>query len=214
LSGAPRSFPAPRLAGIYAIVDAALPVSPETLLEQLLRGGIKLVQYRSKSGVERARVRAMHARTQRSAAVLIVNDDLEAALEADGLHVGQEDLVEHDVSAVRARLGSRILGISCGTAAEACVAARAGADYLGVGPFAATATKLDAGPALGESGVREIVAASEVPVAAIGGIGLANLGAVARTGAAMAAIVSALALAPDPAETARELTARWNELRA
>lgn len=213
MSGAPRSFPVPRLAGIYAIVDASLPVLPETLLEQLLAGGIKLVQYRNKSGVDRSRVRAMHALTQRSGAVLIVNDDLEAALEADGLHAGQEDLSAHDVVAVRARLGSRILGISCGTAAEARAAVEAGADYLGVGPFTATATKLDAGPPLGESGVRDVVAASAVPVAAIGGIGLANLAGVARTGAAMAAIVSALGLAADPAAAAREFTVRWNELR-
>jgi thiamine-phosphate pyrophosphorylase len=213
LSGAPRSFSA-RLEGIYAIVDTSLPISPETLLEQLLAGGIKLVQYRSKSGVERSRVRAMHARTQRSGALLIVNDDLEAALEADGLHAGQEDLSAHDIAAVRARLGTRIFGISCGTVREARSAAQAGADYLGVGPFAATATKLDAGPALGENGVRDIVAACDVPVAAIGGIGPANLMAVARTGAAMAAIVSALGLAPDPRAAARELVACWNELHA
>ncbi len=154
----------------------------------------------------------MHARTRRSGALLIVNDDVEAALEADGLHAGQEDLAGLDVAALRLRLGARILGISCGTPDEARAAARSGANYLGVGPFAPTATKLDAGPALGESGVREIVGAASLPVAAIGGIGFENLAAVARTGAAMAAVVSALAFAADPAAAARELTARWKGL--
>ena len=61
--------------------------------------------------------------------------------------------------------------------------------------------------------MRDVVAASGVPVAAIGGIGLDDLPAVARTGASMAALVSALAGAPDPAVPARALAARWRELR-
>ncbi len=197
--------------GIYAIVDTALSPAPLELMVALLDGGIRLVQYRSKSGIDRALVRALHALARRNDALLVVNDDPAAALEADGLHAGQEDLAGLDVLALRARLGSRLLGISCGSPAEARAAALCGADYLGVGPFAATATKLDAGPPLGACGVAEIVAASALPVAAIGGIGPANLEAVARTGAAMAAVVSALAFATDPRAAARDLVAQWRE---
>ncbi len=212
MSDAPRSLFAPRLAGIYAIVDRALSSAPLDLFDALLAGGVRLIQYRSKSGVERELVRAMHARAQRLGALLIVNDDLDAALDADGLHAGQEDLAGLAMSDVRARLGPRLLGVSCGTPEEARAASRDGADYLGVGPFAATATKSDAGPPLGESGVRAVVAAASVPVAAIGGIDASNLAAVARTGASMAAVVSALAKAPDPVQAARELGALWSSL--
>ena len=214
MSSAPRSLFTPRLQGIYAIVDAATTRAPLELMRELLAGGIRLVQYRNKSAIDRATVRALHGLARRGGALLVVNDDLESALEADGLHAGQEDLAGLELRALRDRLGSRVFGISCGTIAEARAAALGGADYIGVGPFAATATKGDAGSPLGERGVAEIVAASTVPVAAIGGIGPNNLTAVARTGAAMAAVVSALALAPDPRLAARELVLQWRELHA
>jgi len=199
--------------GIYAIVDASLTSRPDDLLRRLLEGGIKLVQYRSKVGVDRSLVRALHAQTVRAGALLVVNDDLEAALDADGVHLGQEDIAGRELAALRARLEGRLLGISCGSAAEVRDAALGGADYAGVGPFAVTTTKPDAGPALGEPGVRAIVAAASMPVAAIGGIGLDDLPAVARTGAAMAAVASALSRAADPAATARAFITRWNEVR-
>jgi len=198
-----------RLRGIYAIVDGKTPPAALALLDAMLAGGVRLVQYRSKSGIDRTLLRAMLARTRARDALLIVNDDFEAALEADGWHAGQEDLAGADRAALRARLGSRVLGISCGTAEEARQAGRDGADYIGVGPFAQTQTKLDAGDPLGAEGLRTIVAASSVPVAAIGGIGLGDLGAVAATGAAMAAVVSAIAGAPDPESAAHDLVERW-----
>jgi thiamine-phosphate diphosphorylase len=95
---------------------------------------------------------------------------------------------------------------------EARAAQAAGADYVGVGPFAATSTKPDAGAAIGAAGVRAVVAATSLPVVAIGGIDATNLGDVAQTGAAMAAVVSALARAADPRATAAELVQRWNAL--
>jgi len=159
-------------------------------------------------------VRAMHARTQSYGALLVINDDLEAALEADGLHVGQEDLAACDAQSLRKRLGSRLLGISCAVPEEALVAESLGADYTGVGPFAATATKGDAGAPIGTAGVRSVVERTALPVVAIGGIALDNLAAVVRSGAAMAAVAGAIAHAHDPLEAARALVARWDELAA
>ena len=134
----------------------------------------------------------------------------EAALEADGWHAGQEDLAGHDVGALRARLGTRVFGVSCGVAEEARAAAAAGADYVGTGPFAVTATKGDAGPAIGIEGVRAVVLATSMPVVAIGGIDTSNLAAVKSSGAAMAAVVSALVRGGDPRAAAAQLIACWN----
>ncbi|MBD5635228.1 MAG: thiamine phosphate synthase [Candidatus Eremiobacteraeota bacterium] len=200
------------MSGIYGIVDRALTPAPLPLLEAMLAAGITVVQYRAKGGVERAVVRAMHVLTQARGALLIVNDDLDAALEADGWHAGQEDLEAYDPFLARRRLGARIFGVSCGVPDEARRAAAFGADYVGVGPFAATGTKADAGPAIGEAGVRAVVAATALPVVAIGGIDLANVAAVVRSGAAMAAVISAIVRAPEPGVAARELVERWREL--
>jgi thiamine-phosphate pyrophosphorylase len=200
--------------GIYAVIDRGLTGRPVELLEALLAGGVRVVQYRAKTGVELRVVREMLALTRASDAVLIVNDDFEAALEADGWHAGQEDLAGRDLREVRKRLGERWFGVSCGAAEEARRAEAFGADYVGVGPFAATATKLDAGPAIGAAGVRAVVEATRLPVVAIGGIDARNLDEVARSGARMAAIVSAFARSPDPRALAAELVMRWGAVAA
>jgi thiamine-phosphate diphosphorylase len=204
----------PPLSGIYGIVDAASTDDPVALLDAMLGAGIAIVQYRAKSGVSRAIVRALHARTAAAGARLIVNDDFEAALEADGWHAGQEDLAGRDVTALRGRLGDRLFGISCDDAALAQRAVRDGADYVGVGPFASTATKADAGRAIGSAGVAAVVRAMALPVVAIGGIDVHNLAEVAASGAAMAAVVSAIAKAPDPRAAAALLVRHWSELHA
>ncbi len=204
----------PRLFGIYGIVDAASTADPVALLDAMLAAGIGVVQYRAKAGIDRAIVRALHARTSAAGASLIVNDDFDAALEADGWHAGQEDLADRDVRALRERLGPRLFGVSCDDAALAQRARRDGADYVGVGPFASTATKADAGAAIGIAGVAAVVRATALPVVAIGGIDVSNLADVAASGAAMAAVVSAIARAPDPHEAAAALVRRWAELHA
>ncbi len=198
-----------RFSGIYGIVDRGTSPEPLSVLDAILAAGIAVVQYRAKAGVERELVRRMHARARAADALLIVNDDVEAALDADGLHLGQEDLALCDVSELRRRLGWRTLGISCGVPDEARSAEAAGADYIGVGPFAATGSKPDAGAAIGAAGVAAVVRATRLPVVAIGGIGPDEIPEVVRSGAAMAAVISAIARAPDAAEAARTLVRRW-----
>jgi thiamine-phosphate diphosphorylase len=82
-------------------------------------------------------------------------------------------------------------------------------DYLGAGPIFATTSKGDAGGPIGVNGVRVVVAATPLPVAAIGGITLASVARVRETGATMAAVISALAAAADPEATARAFVAAW-----
>jgi thiamine-phosphate diphosphorylase len=200
-----------RFQGLYVILDAETTADLERLLEAVLRAGVRLIQLRSKAGVDRALVRRLHRRTRASDALLIVNDDVAAALDADGLHVGQEDLALLAGTDLRALLGSRAFGISAATPEHVREAERLGADYIGAGPYILTATKPDAGAPLGDAGLRTVVAATSLPVAAIGGIGLPQLAAVAATGATMAAVISAVAAAPDPEAAARALVNRWAE---
>jgi thiamine-phosphate pyrophosphorylase len=201
--------------GIYAVLDSAVSEDLAALLDTVLRAGVRIVQYRSKSGTDRRLLSRLYMRARAADAVLIVNDDLDAACEADGLHVGQEDLAMLASDNLRERLGRRVLGISCATVAQALEAQRLGADYIGSGPYNATSSKNDAGSAIGEVGVRAVAQATCLPVAAIGGIGLADLESVARSGARMAAIISAIGkLEPGIAESAtRELVAQWARVR-
>ncbi len=205
-------MPHSELRGIYCIVDEDVATAPLALLDGVLAAGVRLVQYRAKHGVDRDIVLKMLGKTRSAGATLVVNDDLEAALVADGVHLGQEDLASLDAGSLRARLSDKILGISCSTVAEAHDAERIGADYLGVGPYAVTASKGDAGAPIGASGVNAIVTATRLPVAAIGGIEVAMLDDVVHSGARMAAVISAIARGPDARANARQFVERWNAL--
>ena len=198
-----------RLRGVYALIEPAARAAPVHYLDALLRGGVRLVQIRAKGGIATPLLRELVARIRAAGGIAIVNDDVEAALEADGVHLGQEDLAGLDLRAVRARLGARTIGLSCGTPAEARAADRRLVDYIGAGPIFATRSKSDAGGPIGVNGVRVVVAATPLPVAAIGGIGLESLPLVRETGAAMAAVISALAAAADPEATARAFVSAW-----
>jgi thiamine-phosphate diphosphorylase len=198
-----------RFHGVYALIDPAAHAEPAGYLDALLRGGIRLVQIRAKGGIAPGLLRTLVARIRDLGGTAIVNDDVELALEADGVHLGQEDLAGHDLQAVRARLGGRAIGVSCGTPAEARAVPPGLVDYIGAGPIFATSSKGDAGGPIGVNGVRVVVEATALPVAAIGGITLAAVPRVRETGAAMAAVISALAGAADPETAARAFVAAW-----
>jgi thiamine-phosphate diphosphorylase len=136
--------------------------------------------------------------------LFVVDNRVELALAcgAAGVHLGQGD----PWTEARARLGpDPVLGVSVEDAEQARAAAAAGADYLAVTVFA-TATKPEAVPR-GLAGVREISAATALPVVGIGGIGAGNARQVLEAGAAGVAVISAVAAAPDPAAATRELVA-------
>jgi thiamine-phosphate pyrophosphorylase len=131
---------------------------------------------------------------------LCINDRLDVALAlgADFVHLGQDDL---PLGEARRVAGGRLgIGISTHTRADVDAARAGGADYLGFGPIHATATKTNPDPVVGLTALAEICrVAAPVPVVAIGGITLEGVGAVARAGAAAAALISAIDRAADPA---------------
>ncbi len=193
------------LYGIYAIVDSLEGANAA------LDGGICVLQYRSKRGIDADVLRAMRERVRDRSALLILNDDGEAAraFDCDGVHLGPDDDGYNDVARIRAVLGDeRLIGLSCGSADEARAAQSGGADYIGVGPVFATASKSDAGEPIGVDGLRAVAAATSLPTVAIGGISLQNLPQVRRSGVAMAAVISALQV-PDAASVARAFVRTW-----
>jgi thiamine-phosphate pyrophosphorylase len=195
--------------GIYAIIDTSVVSDPVAFGRGLVAGGIRVLQLRAKRGVDLAMLRSLLDVAHAADAVVIVNDDAGAALLADGLHLGQEDAELVDLRILRDRLADKIVGISCGTPDEAAAACDLPADYLGVGAMFATESKADAGPPIGIAGVASVVRASSVPVVAIGGIDALRLSDVRASGAAMAAMISALGRGDDVEARARTLVQAW-----
>lgn len=195
------------LRGLYAITpDDELPPRLSAMVREALAGGVRLVQYRNKTApppLRRAQAADLLRLCRAGEARLIVNDDLELALEigADGVHLGRDD---GDISAARTALGpQKILGVSCYADLDlAAAAAKAGADYLAFGSIYPSATKPNAPRAplglLGEARRR-----FALPVAAIGGISLDNAALTIAAGADLLAVVSDLFDAIDIAEQAR-----------
>jgi len=195
---------------LYLVTDTSLSRgrSTPTIVEAAIRGGATVVQYREKSLSTRLMIEeagAIAKVCRRLGALFIVNDRLDVALavEADGLHVGQDDM---PAALARRLLGpDRILGVSAGSVEEAREAVSAAADYIGASPIFATPTKTDAGPALGLAGLSAMAAALALPVVAIGGINAANARSLIEAGAAGLAVVSAIVAADDVEGSARSL---------
>lgn len=135
---------------------------------------------------------------------VVINDNVEIALkmDADGVHVGQDDMEAGDV---RAKLGSdKIIGVSAHTVEEALLAEERGADYLGVGAVFPTGSKTDV-DVLDGGMIREITEAVHIPVIAIGGIGKDNVEKLAGNGLDGVAVISAIFAQKDITEATREL---------
>jgi len=132
---------------------------------------------------------------------LCVNDRLDVALAigANIIHLGQGDLPLAEAVRVRATACAKSLaiGVSTHDLDQARAAVLGGADHIGFGPVFPTQSKSDADPAVGLISLREVAAAVSIPVVAIGGITLDNVNAVARAGAAAAAVIAAVESAPD-----------------
>ena len=194
---------------LYAVTDRAW-VGRQTLYEQVeaaLKGGATCVQLREKELDDEAFLQeaiSIGALCQRYSVPFFVNDNVDVAIRshADGVHVGQEDMKVQDV---RRRVGDgMMIGVSAHTVGEALEAVKNGADCLGAGAMFTTATKADA-EVLPMQTLRDICAAVDVPVVAIGGISRDNILQLSGTGAAGAAIVSAIFGAKDIEATCREL---------
>jgi thiamine-phosphate pyrophosphorylase len=196
----------------YMITDRTLCAERgvEEVVRRAIAGGVSLVQLRdphAKTGVFVEQARRLLALLRPAHVPLIINDrvDVALAVSADGVHVGQLDMAVADV---RKLVGSElIVGLSISSLAELerSEAALSSVDYLGVGPIFATQTKLDAAPPIGEDGLCAIVARTQLPIVAIGGVTRDNAPKVIRAGARGVAVVSEICSAPDPAQATREL---------
>ena len=197
---------------LYALTDSRLSLGRSVIdvAAELLRAGVRILQYREKHhkpGVMLRECQVLRRMTLDAGACFIVNDHADIAMlcQADGVHVGQEDI---PVPALRALLGpDKIIGLSTHAPEEALAAASAGADYIGVGPLFATQTKEDVCAPVGLAYLDWAAAHSTLPFVAIGGIKRHNIGEVVRHGAKCCALVSELVGAQD-------IPARVAEVRA
>ncbi|HEU4402029.1 MAG TPA: thiamine phosphate synthase [Candidatus Polarisedimenticolia bacterium] len=203
---------------LYVITDPVLSRGRSHLeiARAALEGGADAVQLRDKSSPAMNLCRLVaeiQPLARKYGALLVVNDRVDVAMVtgADGAHVGQEDLPAREARRLLPR--PTVLGVSAGTKDEARRAQKDGADYLGVGPVFPTATKPDAGAALGLEGLAAIAGSVSIPVVAIGGITMENVAGVIAAGAAGAAVVTAVVAADDMAAAARALKRRIVEAR-
>lgn len=206
----------PEALRLYAVTDDAW-LAGRTLVscvEAALRGGATFVQLRAKhasTGQRAVQARSLAFACAAFGAPLLVNDDVGAALlcDADGVHIGQDDAA---CAEARRMLGEdKIVGVSVQTVAQARAAEAAGADYLGVGALFKTATKPEAADVSIET-LSSICAAVSIPVVGIGGLDARSVSALAGTGVAGAAVVSALFAADDIEAAARDLKERLDHV--
>ena len=188
--------------------------NPCNVLREAIQGGITLFQFREK-GIgclgdmeKRELAKDLHMICREFSIPFIVNDDVELAMEldADGVHIGQEDRTMEDV---RKMIGNKILGVSAHTIEEAEIAIAKGADYLGVGPMYVTTTKPDTRQVQGPQLIRKIRNAGiTIPIVGIGGISEANVEIVINHGADGVAIISAISQADSPRFAAQNLMSK------
>ena len=170
------------------------------VVEQMLAGGVRVIQYREKDKKAREKyLECMKIRemTREAGAVFIVNDDVDIAILvcADGVHVGQDDLPPEEV---RRLVGEQmVIGLSTHSPEQARAALAGGVDYIGVGPIFATRTKKDVCDPVGLGYLEYVVRNIKIPAVAIGGIKEHNIGEVARRGARCIALVTEIVGAAD-----------------
>ncbi|WP_029005955.1 thiamine phosphate synthase [Azorhizobium doebereinerae] len=197
---------------LYLVTDPGLTEARGLIetVEQAVAGGVTIVQLRDPQAKGRAlaeQARALLGLLAPKGIPLIVNDrvDVAAAVGAQGVHLGQDDI---DPAAARAILGPQaIIGLSIGTLEELAASDLGPVDYVGCGPVKATGTKSDAGGAIGVEGLAFLRAHIALPMVGIGGLKAEDAADVIRAGAEGVAVVSALCAAPDVTAAARELKA-------
>jgi thiamine-phosphate pyrophosphorylase len=190
-------------ARLYLVCD----VIAGDFVARALHGGVDIVQLRAKHRPDEEIITAgrRYARLcHENQALLIVNDrpDLVDAIEADGVHIGQDDAPVDRARVVVGR--DRLIGLSTHTPEQIDRANRADVDYIGVGPVHATPTK-PGRPAVGLTLVRYAARHAQHPFFAIGGVQLANANEVARAGGERIAVVRALTQVQEPEAMARAL---------
>ena len=209
---APKTIRDRSIAGVYLITD-----QQENLLErvaQALRGGVAVLQYRAKDKPYKFCLEegtSLKQLCSRFGSLFIVNDDLRLAhaLDADGVHLGQDDGAPQQA---RELLGpNKIIGVSTHNLEEALKAEADGADYLGFGAMYPTDSK-NITHMPGTAGLAAIRDRVKLPIVAIGGISPANACRVIEAGADAVAVISSVLSAPRPEVAATELRLLFNRL--
>jgi thiamine-phosphate pyrophosphorylase len=202
-----------RLAGalsVYVLTDRKLSggLSEQDVVRHAIKGGASAIQLRWKDGPLREAVsvgRELKSICAEYDVLFVVNDrlDLAMAIEADAVHLGEDDLPVPDA---RQLVGdSMILGYSPADLSEVEWAFESGADYLGVGPVYGTSTKDDAGEAVGIERMREVRRLTDRPFVGIGGIHAGNAAPVIEAGADGVAVISSVVAQPDIESAARSI---------
>ena len=196
---------------LYVITDRKLSLgrTNEEVIRHAIAGGTDVVQLRDKEASTAAMYREavlLRNLTKTTGTPLIINDriDIALAVDADGVHLGQEDL---PVSVARKLLGpDKLIGISTHSLEQALTAILENPDYVSIGPVFSTQTK-KAGPPVGTGLIRQLKKKTHIPVIAIGGIGLQNVREVFQSGADCVAIVSSIVSAENVEESVRRFIA-------
>lgn len=200
-----------RRSSVYLVTEEALSAgrTSEAVAESALRAGVRVVQVREKEGSARRTLEvAVNLRdlTRKFGALLIVDDQIDIAIacDADGVHLGQEDL---PIRLARLLMGNdALVGLSITDAEQLATDDAAEADYLGVGAVFPTGSKGDA-TLTGLSLLTAARAATDAPIVAIGGMDATNVGLAVAAGADSLAVITAVTRAADPAAAVAELTA-------
>jgi len=195
---------------IYPIADASLFSANDMFMqfvEELVLGGISLLQYRDKLRSPREVLDQAYEIKRRigNSVKLIMNDRADFCVAAgfDGMHVGQEDL---SPDGARQVIGAhRWLGVSTHSPEQVGIADKTSADYVAIGPVFATSTKANPDPVVGLEGIRAARAFTRKPLVAIGGITRGNCRSVIEAGADSVAVISELIR--DPGKTVRDFLA-------
>jgi thiamine-phosphate pyrophosphorylase len=208
---------------LYAVIDPAV-AGGRSLgdLAARIAGSATLVQLRDKHGSTRTMVEEARELTAVLAPLnipLLINDrvDVALAVEADGVHIGQDDMSPADARLLLGR--TAIIGLSIKTVEEAKAAPLNMLDYVAIGGIYSTTSKDDAKAPIGLSGLSAVVQAirardPKMPICAIAGINQSNAGDVIGQGADGVALISALSLAADPTAAARDLLSSVDEALA
>lgn len=175
-------------------------------VEKAVKAGVKIVQYRDKDIPPKYQVQIGKQLKEvcKDKALLIINDrvDITLAVDADGVHVGQDDM---PVNEARKLLGDKVIGITVHNVEEALEAEKSGFDYISASPIFHTTTKLDAGKPAGIKLIEDIKSKVKIPVVAIGGINQENMEDVLKAGADGVAMISAIVTKDDVEEECRKI---------
>lgn len=179
----------------------------EFVLEECLKAGVRLVQFREKEGDDRMKYKkAIQFRkiTNDYDALLIIDDHIDLALivDADGVHLGQSDLPIYEARRIAPNL---IIGASTHSLEQALKAQKEGASYVNIGPLFPTQTKTTSVPPLGVEALKKISPNLNIPFTCMGGIKLSNIDEVLKYGARHIAVVTAVTEADNIQQSVKEL---------